>query len=89
MYNKRAYVQVQVQPHSFLILPLDRGEWSGQLLAPATLIPREITPSIHCTGEWVGPRDCLDGLEIQNSLTLLGIKTIREIYKQRCINPVQ
>jgi hypothetical protein len=29
MYNMMAYVRVQVWAHTFLISPLDRGEWSA------------------------------------------------------------
>jgi hypothetical protein len=48
---------------------------SGQRHAPAVLYPQERTPSIHCTGGWVGPRASLDieGREKILSL-LLGIE---------------
>jgi len=33
---------------------------SGQLHAPATLLPTEIAPGIHWIGGWVGSRASLD-----------------------------
>jgi hypothetical protein len=43
---------------------------SGQLHAPAALPPGKITPGIHRTGGWVGPKAGLDEVEERKFLKL-------------------
>jgi hypothetical protein len=43
-------------------------EMSGQLHTPAALAPGENETDIHYTGDWVGPRVCLDIMENKNLL---------------------
>jgi hypothetical protein len=56
----------------FLTLALDGGESSASRAGRFT--PKEITPSTHWTGSWVGPRASLDAMENTKILPLLGIK---------------
>jgi hypothetical protein len=43
---------------AFLTSVLDGDEWSAS--RPIRFTPREIVPSTHCIGGWVGPRASLD-----------------------------
>jgi hypothetical protein len=45
----------------FLTSALEGGEWSASHSSCFT--PRERGPSIHWTGDWVGPRASLDKVE--------------------------
>jgi hypothetical protein len=57
----KAYGEVDVWIHIFLISALVGGEWSAS--RPGRFTPGERAPGTHWIGGWVGPRAGLDDLE--------------------------
>jgi hypothetical protein len=68
----KAYGEVDIFIHNFLIWALAGGEWSSSCSCRFT--PGENAPSIHWTGGWVGPRIGLNDLEKRQFLTLQGLE---------------
>jgi hypothetical protein len=63
----KAYGEVDVQIHIFLISALVEGEWSASR-------PGRFTPDTHWIGGWVDPRVGLDDLEKRKFLIPPGLE---------------
>jgi hypothetical protein len=60
-YAMKAYVEVDIEIHVFLLSALARGEWSAS--CPGRFTPGERTTGIQWIGGWADPRACLDDME--------------------------
>jgi hypothetical protein len=69
----KAWRGIDVRCHAFVTTAIDGGGWLDSHSSWLSSLKMSL-PNTHCTGDWVGTRDCLDGVKTKSPIQLLGIQ---------------